>query len=258
MKKQLFFFLPLALMLAACSTAPVKVAPEQRSAIKRIGISVHVADQLTRQHVGITVFGNEAETLDIHDWNMDPVFEQQLAAAASKVLTAETIILSRPDSGLAVVNSLNGPYNAPAFWGPNFDAVKIGVQRSCREHALDGVLIAAKGKTGDFLGGTNQPLEGIGVYSRIKVYAAHALIKLAYIDCKVGSALAVSTVQKAALSNSWQSAADLRKRALTHNLSAKLAKKPLPKWTAEEKEVLKQTLTSLPEGSWETTLREMF
>ena len=208
---------------------------------------------MNKQYIGLTAFGNVGESVRIPEWNLDATYEEQLAKAVQSVFKADTIMLSRFRADFAEVNSLNGPYNAPAFWGPNFSKIEEGTRKACQANGLDAVVVVARWKTRDLLGGTNQPVEGVGIYSRRSESVVHALSKIGYMDCKSGKALAIASLFK----ESSSGANSFGARVPTAPIPAELATKAYSNWTPEEKERVRNALSALPTSAWTPTLQGM-
>lgn len=239
-------------ILASCATNQ-PLPKETISQLKRVGVVSQTGNPLYRQYVGITVFGNELDTEDISTWNLDELYEEQLATAVSAVFNSEVLILTQYRSQFGGVNSLNGPYSAPAFWGPNFEKISEVTLRACQEQALDAVIVVARWQSEDILGGTNQKVEGVGVYARRGYAKAHVLSEIGFMECKSGKVLTIAQLIRPTAGHSTS----FRDSVVTAPFDPAVAAKPYPTWSQAEKDQLKQILSKLPSDAWEPTLRSM-
>jgi hypothetical protein len=246
------FPLFLVVLLTACAT--VEPLPKETVAqLKRVGVVSHTGDSLYKQYIGVTVFGNERDLQDITDWKLDETYSEQVAAAVKVVFKAEPLVLAQYRREFAEVNSLNGPWAAPAFWGPNFNKIGEVTRRACSEQNLDAVIVVSRWQSEDILGATNQKVEGVGVYARRGMAMAHVLSKVGFMDCKSGKPLTVARVMKAATppNDAFQ------KRLVTAPVDPQVAAKPFSTWSQAEKNGLRALLSALPKEAWGSTLRAM-
>ncbi len=246
----------LALVMVGCATAPAPIAREAASRIHRIAVISSTAKVFTRQYTGLTVFGNEKEEIDISDWKIDEQYEEQLAAEVGKLpgLTAVKAPYSQAD--FSHVNDLNGPWDAPAFWGPNWGAIETATRNYCSAHALDAILVVAKTKSGDFLGGSNQFFGGAGIYVRgpgSRVSVMHLISKIALLDCATAKPLAIRTV---AMNQSDLPGAIVRSAPLL-SVPEEISRSPISQWSGEQKQRIQSDLAALPIRAWAITLRSM-
>lgn len=243
--------------LVGCATAPKSISPDVARRIKRIAPISAAADNFTRQYVGLTVFGNEREEKPIADWAIDRAYEEQLASEIQRTLGLTAIRAPYSVSEFAHVNDLNGPYYAPAFWGPNWDAIGPAARAYCSANSLDALLVVAKQTTGDFLAGTNQHLSGAGIYVRgpgDRISVMHLLSRIGLIDCVTGKPLAIRTLTQTQ---------DLPPRAGRPAppllaLPGAISRMPIPQWTKEMQEKIRSDLIALPRSAWTDTIKSMF
>ncbi len=247
-----FTYLALCILLAACGTTQ-RLPADAAGPSKRIGVVSQVGDSLNKQFIGVTVFGNTRDLQDISTWKLDALYEEQLADAVKTAFKAETVLLSDVRAEFAGVNSLTGPWSAPAFWGPNFEVIADITKRICQAKGLDAILVVAKWTSQDFLGGTNQVLEGVGIHSRRGIATAHVLAKLGYMDCRSGKAMAESRLLKAAAPTGGA----FSKRAVAAPIDAEFGANPYTTWTRADKARIWEVFGSLPSTAWLPTLQEM-
>lgn len=243
----------LAAAISGCATAPPPLSPEVAARIKRVSVVSATADNFTRQYVGVTVFGNEREQRSISDWAADRAYEEQLGAAAEQVFSATYVKVEGAASQFVAVNDLKGPWDAPAFWGPNFSKVEASVKALCQAHALDALFIVAQRKSGDIFGGTNQVVSGAGIYTRRNIALMHLLSEVALLDCRTGKEIATRLLVKA----SPQPDGKTRYLPVSLPLPEELARTPIPQWTPEMEAQVRRELLALPREAWADTLRPL-
>ncbi len=228
-----------AAILAGCAAPSRGVAPEAAQGIKRFGVVSVIAGDLTRQHVGITVFGNEREVRPIGAWHLDEVYEKHLAEAGAHALKATFVPQDIDRTPFLKVNDPNGPWDAPAFSGANWDGIQDAVKAACRKGGLDALFVMGKRKSGDLFGGTNQQLVGIGLYTRGDSMRLHVLGNLGLLDCRSGQPMGRYFF-------TWFTGWD--EEAL---------RQPVATWSPATEEHLRQHLADLPEIVWENSMRGM-
>ena len=247
----------LGLLLVGCATPPAPIAHETAVRIHRVAVVSLTAKVFTRQYTGVTVFGNEKEELDISGWNIDAQYESQLAAELAKLPGITVVKVPYPEAEFSHVNDLNGPWDAPAFWGPNWVAIEGATRNYCAAHSLDGVIVLAKTKTGDFLAGTNQFFGGAGIYVRgpgSRVSVMHLISKIALLDCTTAKPIAVRTLAN----NQSDLPGAIVRSAPMLALPEDISRRPISQWSEQQRQQLQSDLATLPASAWGVTLRSMF
>lgn len=228
-----------AALLAGCASAPPHDIPAHAvHGVKRFGVVSVTGSEFIRQYVGITVFGNEREVKAIGDWGLDEKYQSQLGAAGEQVLGATFIKADYPTAEFMRVNNPNGPWDAPAFSGANWAGIEATAKATCQKENLDALFVLARRKSGDIFGGTNQRVEGIGIYARRGISVLHLLARIGLIDCKTGKPLGDHEV--------------LRRATLPEELAG-----PIADWSTESESRIRQQLSEIPGVFWENTLRVM-
>ncbi len=211
------------------------------------------AQQFTRQYVGLTVFGNEMESMDVADWRIDAHYEHRLGTMLGDDYGLQVVPAAYSTVDFGHVNDLKGPWNAPAFWGPNWEKIEPATLKYCADNSLDAVLVLAKTKHTDFLFGTNQDIDGAGVYGRgpvAKQAFLHLMSKLALLDCKTAKPLAVrylSDVQSGLPGT-------ILHAAPTQPFDFEESRLPWAQWSEEQKQAVRARLTNLPDHAFAVTL----
>jgi hypothetical protein len=243
--------------LTGCATSPTLVAPETAARIKRVAPISVTADKFTRQYVGFTVFQNNGEEVPIADWGVDAEYEKQLALEIERMgMTA--VRAPYPLGDFVHVNDLNGPYSAPAFWGPNWTKIEATARAYCAANSLDALVVVARQTTGDFLAGTNQAVSGAGIYSRGNpvrpITVMHLVSRVGLIDCATGKPLAVRTLAR---NQDPAPAAERQARPLLP-VGDNVSRVPIGQWSPVLREQVRRDLIGLPQGVWADTLKSMF
>jgi hypothetical protein len=245
-------YVVLVILLSACGSTQ-KLPSEAKAQAKRIGVVSQIGDSLNKQFVGLTVFGNERDFQDISQWGLDAVYEEQLAAAAKSVFNAEIVLLGNSRADFVKVNTLNGPYSAPIFWGPNFDAIAEITKITCLKNELDAILVVTKLTVQGVIDRTNQVTVGIGIQASRGTATAYIFSKIGYLDCKSEKILASSDLQNA---DTTKESVYVPRR-LTFNLGSELGGSPFSTWTRVDKARVWEIFSSLPTAAWVPTLKEM-
>ena len=234
-----------AVLIAGCATPNPTVSADTANRLKTIGVISVAANTFTRQYVGVTVFGNEREQKNLSSWNVNATYEAQLASAIESVFGAKAVQRSYSPAAFAKLHDLNGPWDAPAFSGPNWSAIEGATLSYCATTGVDAVVIAGRVKTGDIFGRTNQAVEGLGIYSRRGTSIMHLLAVVGLLDCRTGKPLA-------ARSFSSQGSPTPMKR-----LSEELGRMRIAEWTPEVEQELKKMAIELPDEAWADALKRM-
>lgn len=250
--KNLAIFLT-GLLLSACATQEVSISSEAASRLNRVGIVSVTANHFTRQYVGFTVFGDELEQKELADWNINAQYEGQLAKAVEAILGAKAVRAPYSAAEFSRVNDVNGPWNAPAFWGPNWTAIEGTARTYCAANELDAVVVAGRFKTSDIFSKSNQSVEGLGIYSGRGADLLHLLTVLGLIDCKTAKPLASRLVFRSRPGAEAQA----RQFFPTIALPSEVARMKISEWPPGTEEKIKQLVVALPGQAWAETLKLM-
>jgi hypothetical protein len=248
-----------AAAIAGCASSGSTVAPEAMARYQRIGVVSITAQRFTRQYVGFTVFGNELDKLDIASWDVDARYEQQVAQVLTTFGGFEVVPGTTARAALLRVNDLNGPWDAPAFRGPNWGAAANAIKDYCTANRLNAFVLAFAVDAPDYLGNTNQYLRGAGTYARgigdsTRLSVLHLITGVALVDCATAKPAAVR-----GLANSQEGFPGQTLRASPlRPIPPELSRTPLDQLTDAQKTTLKDALVTLPEVAWLPTLRALF
>jgi len=142
------FFAPV--LLAALLVGLQPLGAEQP--IKTIGIISAVGDKLEISNIGLMVFANSHNTIDIHDWNLGREMTDAFKSALSTRFDVHVIADDAPEFESANGTSFDFAAAVRARLKPN-DPV-----------SYDAYLVIRSDTRQDIIGGTNQSLSGIGLY----------------------------------------------------------------------------------------------
>lgn len=249
----LWFLGPFLAGLAMAQTADTS----SPTPAKRIAVISLTAQTFERKFSGMTVFGNELETKDISDWNLDEHYEQLFANEL------------RDAWGFTPVRVANrGPEFAKIHeprWGtldpdsPNWPGIEPAVKAACAEGGLDALMVVARSSNQDrFSGGTNQFLRGAGIYSRGSVYKfafLHVIARVALFDCSTGKPKKTSRLAgmpEATFATQIFGSLPLEK------VEYEAALRPMAQWTPEQFDRYREQLLELPRKAIAPTLKNIF
>jgi hypothetical protein len=207
------------------------------------------AREFTKKHVGITVFGNTRDSIDSSSWGIDKKYEKDVASILQNKFGITVINAAYSDSDFAHVNDLTGPWDAPAYWGPNWDAIETAARSYCSANSLDALLVLARGNSEDFIGRTNQYLRGAGIYSRGSISTMHLVSEVALIDCTTGKPIALRRLRRN--QEDWRSVPLL-------DFPKEVSSIPYQNWSSQDLQEVQRSLASLPSSAWEPSITSMF
>lgn len=236
-------------VLGGCAALDSPINPEAASRIKRAAVVSMTAREFAKQYVGITVFGNTRESIDSSSWEIDKKYEKDVASILNNEFGITVINATYSDSDFAHVNDLTGPWDAPAYWGPNWDAIETAAKNYCSANSLDALLVLAKGNTEDFIGRTNQYLRGAGIYSRGNISTMHLVSKMALIDCTTGKPIALRSLRRD--QEDWRSIPRL-------DFPKEISSIPIKQWSSQNLQEVQRSLASLPSSAWLPSIASMF
>lgn len=162
-----------ALLLGGCAT--VRSTRDIVAESGRVALVTNFSPTMRMQNVGTTVFNNKA-------WDAETGFDAdaEALAVAQPALTKKIKAANGHELGLPPPSWLNG--TDPSL--PD-RLTALG-----REWQADIILVLTSGNTQDWLYGTNQRIEGIGLYRRevfgMKRYQVYGVFALRAFDCRTG------------------------------------------------------------------------
>ena len=165
-------------LLAACTMQPLPL--EKAADYKRVGILSAMGQEFSKKTVGVLVFGNDYEKVQV-DFGADGILTRRLSQALST--RYEVVDLSRYRSAFI---------EAPKMWPghaliPSDDDPTVAkvVHRLMGAEALDAYIIVTP--SGTSVGQTNQSVWGLGLLKRdmpfgSSVYKFHAAYIVSVVD----------------------------------------------------------------------------
>lgn len=152
-------------LLAGC--AGTQHAPaETMQRLKRVAVVSNVADVITRDYIGITVFGNEHHVHPIGDWRLDQAYEAQIGDVLRQ--SGLTVVDTRLDAA-AFVGKLDAP------------AMPDAVRQACAANGLDGLFLLTK--SGDKTKGIRVFADGRSRVQGPQLSTLYLLATLVLFDC---------------------------------------------------------------------------
>lgn len=143
--------------LVGCATAPVverNFAQQKRT----VGVIAQADEEMERKFVGITVFSNKSEKVQLDRLNLDQIILNEITANFSKAGIQTKAI---PSEGLGEIKPKQSD-----------DALR----KLAAENGVDYLIIAAPDQYGDFIFGTNQYLKGHGLYHRANPFIKDPMV----------------------------------------------------------------------------------
>lgn len=214
------------------------------------------ADTFTRQYVGLTVFNNEKESIDISDWKIDAGYEDLIRNELERGFGIRTVNTPYSVSEFARVHELKGPWNAPAFWGPNWDAIAQATRNHCSKNSLDALLVMAKSKGDGTARSTHLAPEGAGLWGRgafVDLAMLHLIARVALLDCTTGKPMAIRMLA----SRQFGSLSEISDSGPMLPVNFEDSQVPTEKWSPEKKLQYKNQLSTLPELAIKETLKSL-
>ena len=138
---------------APAAVAPQPAKPNAADSGKCIGVVSAIGDTFSLQKVGITVFGNELNTVPINSWQIDNLVISKIGAFLSKAWTVRRI--SYPKGAFSSLDEQHA-----IFYDPEEDLKGI-VRRVTSSTKCDHYVVVVKGLSR--YGETNQFVHGLGI-----------------------------------------------------------------------------------------------
>jgi hypothetical protein len=229
------------LLLAILLSVPAGPATIAAGSIKRFGVVSVVADKFTRSYIGITVFTNKNEEIDVTSWGLDAAYAEQLGKVAATLLSAEYVATPNSPVDFSTINQTN--------WrgAPNWSSIEAAVKTHCSANGMDALLVISKDR-GKMPGSTIERVPmgiqggGYGGYLRLSA-------TISVYDCATGRMHQTELLLFAPPGQERQ--------VPQVEISRDLMSHPLSEMDDKARDDIKSKLLSLPEGAWDQTLRRM-
>jgi hypothetical protein len=164
--------------------------------IKRTDVISVAGGEFNRRSIGLTVFSNDKETIDVPDWGIDKAYEAQIAEVIRAGRDISVVRAPYKRELFAKANELNGGWEGGYAWKD----IESAVQAHGTANSLDALFVLTRSGSGDFLAGTNQSFDRVGMYARGGVGATktylHVVAPLALLDCQTGKPIEARLVAK--------------------------------------------------------------
>lgn len=200
MRKYLMITLVISLLFSiiGCSSLNRALNPKPDLALidnfKKVGVMSLTADQLTRDYIGVTAFGNEYEKIDISSWKIDDEYESQIQTALVKLGIFNVSKLSYDRKEFYPVFPINVPIGAGlAYRAPIWNNIEPKLKLLAEKYSLDAIIIVIRDDNtedvveGRIMGGMSfRFVQGIGLFNGRGSSLLFMLCRVAIIDGRTG------------------------------------------------------------------------
>ena len=149
-------------MVAACATTPTSLDITDADRIQSVGIISIAGSRFYDEQLGITVFGNDLKLHTITAWGLDQAWEEKLTATVAQNTNYDASLLKVDRQPLLKIyekpESIFAQYNSADFTQIADELVAISTANN-----VDALLVLTTGAAE--IAGTNQVLEGLGLFS---------------------------------------------------------------------------------------------
>lgn len=214
----------------------VTVPQETSSQMRRIAV-VSMAAR-TFHKVGIDKPAVRYEEKDISGWEIDRIYEQQIAAEVQSILGMSVVSAPNSIPDLTPVNA----NQVDQTDRPDWSAIKDAVLSYCSANSLDAILAISRDNSYLNIKSEFNRQTGTGMYEYGEKTAEMYLIaNMALLDCKTGELLAARFI-------------DPPSRRLGDDVS----NLGISQWSALQEQKMKADLAAMPGSSWAKALRGIF
>lgn len=175
MTKSGFIALIAAALLLTGSARAAPVATKTIAQVHSVAIIAALGNQAKYQRVGFMVFGNESGAIDVSNWGLDDLVVREMTAALKDTYTVKPADYDHTAFATANVGG--------AYFSSMPTLYDLIVNRPDRA-LVDAYVIVVRGGFQDVIGGTNQPLVGLGMY-RHPLLTRHVVADYAIFDVYV-------------------------------------------------------------------------
>ena len=231
------------LLLAALLAAPAATAKVPAESIKRFGVVSVVADKFTRSVIGMTVFGNKSDEIDIASWGIDAAYTDQLGKIAAELLGAQYVAATYSYDDFSTINqtTLRG--------APNWSSIEGAVKTYCGANGLDTLLVI--GKDRGMIPNSTIARVPMGIQGGRSGGPLVLSIRINVYNCAKGR------MQETELMRFTPPGQFLIWEVPQVEVSPNLMTQPLSEMDDKTREDIKSKLLSLPGPYWDETLRRM-
>lgn len=248
-------FLAVVILTSGCAAKKLStISAESSAKIKRVAVISVVSDTFTRQHIGVTIYGNETEEAEISDWKIDKHVEERMRSELKQLYRLEPVDAEYSRAQFAKVNQLVGK-GPISFQEPDWESIKSVTQKVCNQNSLDAVFVFAKIYAN--VPGLTAVFGGTGIYTSKNILSETANLffvsKLALLDCATGNPLQVRVFSN-------RQSKDYRyvyRWLPIETVEYDAARIPIHEWSSGQVEKIRSQLMLLPEKAVTETLGSM-
>lgn len=245
--------LSIAAGLSGCVTAPKPIDAALAAKIKRTDVISVAGGEFNRRYTGLTVFNNDKETISVPDWGLDKAYEAQLAEVIKAGRDIAVVQAPYQRELFAKANEINRGWEGGYAWKD----IESAVREHCATNSLDALFVLNRSWSGDFLAGTNQSFNGVGMYARGGIGATkthlHVVATLALLDCHTGKPIETRLVAR-----KQDGLPGEISRTIPHKqIAFTKPKQPTNTWTESELDEVRKGLIQLPSATWPATVNSI-
>ena len=233
----------LVLLLAALLNAPAATAKIPFGSIKRFGVVAVVADKFTRSVIGITVFGNKTDEINVASWGIDAAYTDQLGKVVADLLSAQYVAAPYPYDDFSKINQTT------LRDAPNWSSIESTVKTYCSANGLDTLLVI--GKDRGMIPNTTIARVPMGIQGGRSGGHLELSIRVNVYNCATGR------MQESELMRFTPPGQFLFWEVPQVEVSPDLMTQPLSEMDDKTREDIKAKLLILPGPYWDLTLRRM-
>lgn len=153
-------------VLAGCATEPSKVEQGNLSRIKNVGVVSVAGDPFHMVTVGLTAFHNRRSEAAVAEWRIDEEAENLVKSTLEKGGQYRVVRL-QPDRA-----ALSKAHTGKPMDPLNFEVVGKELRPAIAGQPLDAIIVVARYPGEDAISGSNQRIEGVGLYARAPLTSA--------------------------------------------------------------------------------------
>lgn len=243
-------------LLVTGSAAANNTLPEKFSHLKRLGVVSLVGQTLHRVYVGLTVFTNELESEPIVEWQLDSHYERQIVEAGTGVGFELVVIPGMRETVAAGVkeSKYKIPYTPRSSHYPETAAY---LKDMALKHQLDGYIFVLPVKLNDRIGGSNQYLEGLGLYRRGAGETTRWSARYFFATIQVFDRHLVRFADRNVDRSFYRTRGSTEQFVPIELTPSAVTGRPLAALSPDERMALREQFMELPAKHWEATLRRI-
>lgn len=240
--------------LAGCATEPSKVEQGNLSRIKNVGVVSVAGDPFHMVHVGLTAFQNRRSEAAVADWRLDEEAENLVKSTLEKGGRYRVFPL-QPDRA-----ALRKAHTGKPMDPIDFELVGKELRPALAAQPVDAIIVLARYPGEDAISGSNQRIEGVGLYARapltsdVKILAPYASYGIWIID---GATLKPLGSRQAIMPREKGSGAIGSKMLPYRPIAVAHYKRDFGSLTEGDKDIIRKTVREVFAASIPLTLKEL-